>query len=66
MRQLEKSMRPVGMNSAFCQNAFDIAVTHLSNRLNNIRQDLLSEGMDVFAKSKVLFAMAVMGKSQSG
>ena len=64
MRQLEKSMRPVGMNSAFCQNAFDIAVTHLSNRLNNIRQDLLSEGMDVFAKSKVLFAMAVMGMSQ--
>ena len=33
MRKLEKSIRVQGYNSAFCQNAFDMAVTHLSNRL---------------------------------
>lgn len=60
MRVLEKAIRPKGINSAFCQNAFDAAVTHLSTRLNNIRLDLLSEGCGIFAKSKVLFAMSVM------
>ena len=61
MRKLEKAIRPKGLNSAFCQNAFDSAVVHLSNRFNNIRLDLLSEGMDLFARSKVLFAMSIMG-----
>lgn len=65
MRKLEKSMRPAGINSAFCQNAFDIAVTHLSNRLENIRLDMLSDGFGIFAKSKVLFAMSVMEKSRT-
>lgn len=60
MRKLEKSMRPAGINSAFCQNAFDVAVTHLSNRLENIRLDMLSDGFGIFVKSKVLFAMSVM------
>lgn len=44
MRKLEKLMRPAGINSAFCQNTFDVAVTHLSNRLENIRLDMLSDG----------------------
>lgn len=64
MRKLEKSLRKSGVNSAFCQNAFDCAVTHLSNRLENIRMDLLREGFDIFAKSKVLFGMSVIGNSK--
>ena len=54
MRKLEKATRPEGINSAFCQNAFDAAVVQLSSRLNNIRLDLLSEGMEIFVQSKVL------------
>ena len=54
MRKLEKATRPEGINSAFCQNAFDAAVVQLSGRLNNIRLDLLSEGMENFVQSKVL------------
>lgn len=65
MRQLEKSMRPERVNSAFCQNAFDMAVTYLSSRLDNIRLDLLAEGMDLFARSKVLFALSVTGTSRT-
>lgn len=65
MRKLEKSLRKSGVNSAFCQNAFDCAVKHLSNRLKNIRTDLLREGFDIFAKSKVLFAMSVTGHSKA-
>ena len=61
MRKLEKAIRTEGINSAFCQNAFDAAVVQLSSRLNNIRLDLLSEGMGIFAQSKVLFAMSIMG-----
>ena len=60
MRSLEKSMREPGVNSAFCQNAFDVAVTHLSNRLGNIRTDLISDDSDIFAISKVLFAKMIM------
>ena len=41
MRKLEKAIRPEGINSAFCQNAFDAAVVQVSGRLNNIRLDLL-------------------------
>ena len=64
MRKLEKATRPEGINSAFCQNAFDAAVVQLSGRLNNIRLDLLSEGMEIFVQSKVLFAMSIMGCSK--
>ncbi len=64
MRKLEKAIRPEGINSAFCQNAFDAAVVQVSSRLNNIRLDLLSEGMGIFAQSKVLFAMSIMGCSK--
>lgn len=64
MRTLEKTIRRKGLSSAFSQNAFDMAVTHLSNRLDEIRLDLLAEGMDSFARSKVLFAMSIMQKSR--
>ena len=60
MRRLEKSLRPSGINSAFCQNAFDMAVTHLSNRMDNIRKDLMQEDTGIFSKSKVLFAMSIL------
>lgn len=64
MRTLEKTIRRKGLSSAFSQNAFDVAVTHLSNRLDEIRLDLLAEGMDPFARSKVLFAMSIMRRSR--
>lgn len=64
MRTLEKTIRKKGLSSAFSQNAFDMAVTHLSHRLDEIRLDLLAEGMDPFARSKVLFAMSIMRKSR--
>ena len=64
MRRLEKSIRPSGLNSAFCQNAFDVAVTHLSNRLNDIRLDMLTHNGSILARSKVLFAMTVMDISK--
>lgn len=65
MRSLEKSARKKGLNSAFCQNAFDMAVTYLSNRLDQIRLNLLSEGTGIFARSKVLFAMSIMSKTKA-
>lgn len=64
MRTLERTIRKDGLSSAFSQNAFDMAVTHLSHRLDEIRLDLLAEGMDPFARSKVLFAMSIMQKSR--
>lgn len=64
MRTLERTIRKKGLSSAFSQNAFDMAVTHLSNRLDEIRLDLLAEGMDPFARSKVLFVMSIMRKSR--
>ena len=36
IRKFEKSIRPEDANAAFSQNAFDMAVTHLSNRMDNI------------------------------
>lgn len=60
IRRLEKSLRPSGINSAFCQNAFDMAVTHLSNRMDNIRKDMMQEDTGIFSKSKVLFAMSIL------
>ena len=65
MRTLEKSIREEGINSAFSQNAFDTAVTHLSNRLDEIRLGILTEGAGIFARSKVLFAMSVMGRTKA-
>lgn len=61
MRSLEKSMRVPGYNSAFCQNAFDAAVTHLSSRYDSIRLDMYASLRNIFCQSKVLFAMAVDG-----
>lgn len=59
VRAYEKSIRPKGVNSAFCQAAFDTAFTHLSNRLNTIKDDMYREHDDVFTSSKVLFGMAL-------
>ena len=63
MRKLEKTLRVPGYNSAFCQNAFDQAVTHLSNRLDSIRMEMIPM-FGIFARSKVLFAMSVSGSSR--
>ena len=63
MRKLEKPLRIPGYNSAFCQNAFDQAVTHLSNRLDSIRMEMIPM-FGIFARSKVLFAMSVSGSSR--
>ena len=62
MRKLEKTLRVSGYNSAFCQNAFDQAVNHLSNRLDSIRTEMIPI-FGIFARSKVLFAMSVSGLS---
>ena len=61
MRMLEKTLRKEGINSAFCQNAFDAAVTHLSNRLDSIRLDMHASNQSIFTQSKVLFAMSIDG-----
>lgn len=63
MRKLEKTLRIPGYNSAFCQNAFDQAMTHLSNRLDSIRTEMIPM-FGIFARSKVLFAMSVSGSSR--
>lgn len=60
VRKLEKQSRPAGLNSAFCQAAFDYAFTRLSNRFNTIRKDMYAEGQTIFTQSKVLFAMSLM------
>ena len=62
IRKFEKSIRPKNANSAFSQNAFDMAVTHLSNRMDSIRQDMYTED---FTSSKVLFAMSIDSKTKS-
>lgn len=64
IRAFEKEHRPRGLNSAFCQNAFDTAVTLLSNRLNAIRTEMLKEEDSCIVKSKMLFAMAMTGRSR--
>ena len=64
VRKLEKQFRPAGLNSAFCQAAFDYAFTRLSNRLNAIRKDMYAEDQTIFTQSKVLFAMSLMRQSK--
>ena len=65
MRVFGKSIRPEKVNAAYCQNAFGIAVTHLSNRLDNIRLDMCRECKSIFTKSKILFAMSIDGKTKT-
>lgn len=65
IRQIEKATRPQGLNSAFCQNAFDEAVTKLSNRLDSIRLDMHADHPTIFTKSKVLYALSIDGKSKA-
>lgn len=59
IRKLEKQLRPTGVNSAFCQNAFDCAFTKLANRLDSIRLDMFQDLDNLFCKSKVLFALCL-------
>lgn len=65
MRAFEKSIRPEKVNASYCQNAFDMAVIHLSNRLDNIRLDMCRECKSIFTTSKVLFAMSIDGRSKT-
>lgn len=65
MRAFEKNIRPEKVNAAYCQNAFDMAVIHLANRLDNIRLDMCSECKSIFTTSKVLFAMSIDGRSKA-
>ena len=65
IRKFEKSIRPEDANAAFSQNAFDIAVTHLSNRMDNIRQDMYAEEQTIFTSSKVLFTMSIDSRTKS-
>ena len=64
VQALEKTTRPKGVNSAFCQNAYRCAFTKLSNRLNTIRIDMYAENQTMFTQSKVLYAMSIMGRSR--
>ena len=57
--------RPEKVNASYCQNAFDMAVIHLSNRLDNIRLDMCRECKSIFTTSKVLFAMSIDGRSKT-
>lgn len=61
----EKNIRPDKINAAYSQNAFKIAITHLSNRLDNIRLDMCRECKSIFTTSKVLFAMSIDGRSKA-
>lgn len=61
----EKSIRPDEINAAYSQNAFKIAITHLSNRLDNIRLYMCRECKSIFTTSKVLFAMSIDGKTKT-
>ena len=64
VRALEKAVRPAGVNSAFCQNAFDCAFTKLANRLDTIRIDMYADNQTLFTQSKVLYAMSILGQSR--
>ena len=61
----EKNIRPDKINAAYSQNAFKIAITHLSNRLDNIRLDMCKECKSIFTTSKVLFAMSIDGRNRA-
>ena len=65
LRQLEKSVRPEDVNSAFSQNAFDEAVVHLSKRYADIKTQLFEERQDIFTRSTALFVMAVHKESKT-
>jgi len=65
IRKFEKSIRSESANSAFSQNAFDMAVAHLPNRMDNIRQDMYAAEQNIFTASKVLFSMSVDSRAKS-
>ena len=63
--ELKKQLRPEKVNTAYCQNAFDMAFVQLSNRLLNIKQDMYAACPSIFTSSKVLFAMSIDGRTKS-
>ena len=63
IRAFEKENRKEGTNSAFCQNAFEEAFTKLSNRLNNIRLEMIPF-CGKFAQSIVLFSLCMQGATK--
>ena len=65
VRKFEKVHRYKALGSALGQNAFDDAFTMLSNRMNDIRNEMCRYTNDIFVQSKVLFAMSVMGNTKS-
>ena len=65
LRKFEKANRPGHYSSAYSQNAFDMAVTILSNRYDAIRIDMLAQGKtNMFILLKSLFAYSLLNKSK--
>lgn len=66
----EKTVRVKGVNSAFSQNAFYCAASHLSNRLNDIRLEMMRTAAEdeeplLYTRSKVLFSMMLQHKDKA-
>ena len=64
VRAFEKACRKAGINSAFCQNAFDEAFAKLSTRLDDIRIDMMSSFPEI-CRSRVLFALCLTNDRKS-
>ena len=62
MRKLEKPFLE-GINSAFCQNAFDAAVVQVSGRLNNINDWIFCQKVWDVAQSKMYCLLCRSGIS---
>ena len=64
LRKFEKANRPGHYSSAYSQNAFDMAVTILSNRYDAIRIDMLAQGKtNMFILLKSLFAYSLLNRT---
>jgi len=64
LRQFEKQIRFEGLPSAYSQNCFDDALTKLSNRLVDIKNNIYGIIPCCFTSSKVLFASTLQSKSK--
>lgn len=64
-RAWEKSHRSGNLTSAYSQSAFNMAMDHLTNRMDNIRHEIYGLMEGPFVKSKVLFAMGILRYSKS-
>ena len=66
MRAFEKVNRNKSLLSAtFSQAAFDDGFTKLANRMDNIRKDVMRVNSSCLVKSKMLFGLALIGKSKA-